>query len=162
MVATPHSTSHHHILHNSLNTRTTMIDSPQPQPQKKPANIPTHPKPQNKCWNDNPLMTITVGVRGAILESPMQALKSLKIPPHKIKKLMKHIHQISMKYLTYLVLNKRKPDNKQAPMNPPICIPSLVHFTPRRQTLQHPFFTTKGSPPSKKEGSNPTLKLGKT
>jgi len=30
------------------------------------------------------------------------------------------IHQIAIKYLTYLVLNKRKVDNKQEPKHPPI------------------------------------------
>ena len=30
---------------------------------------------------------------------------------------MKHIHQIDTKHLAYLVLNKRKLNNKQAPLN---------------------------------------------
>jgi hypothetical protein len=33
-----------------------------------------------------------------------------------IKKLMKDIHQNAIKYLTYLILNKIKLDNKQAPV----------------------------------------------
>lgn len=41
----------------------------------------------------------------------MQALKNLNISPQEIEKLMK--------YLTSIVLNKRKLDNKQAPMDPP-------------------------------------------
>ena len=32
---------------------------------------------------------------------------------------MKNIHQNAIKYLTYLVLNKRKIDNKQTPVPPP-------------------------------------------
>ena len=36
-----------------------------------------------------------------------------------IKKLMKDMHQNAIKYLTYLVLNKRKLDNKQTPVSPP-------------------------------------------
>ena len=32
---------------------------------------------------------------------------------------MKHLHQIVIKYLTYLLLNKRKLDNKQPPVDPP-------------------------------------------
>ena len=32
---------------------------------------------------------------------------------------MKTIHQITIKYLAYLVLNKRKLDNKQIPILPP-------------------------------------------
>jgi hypothetical protein len=31
---------------------------------------------------------------------------------------MKNIHQNAIKYLTYLVLNKRKLDNKQKPVPP--------------------------------------------
>jgi hypothetical protein len=33
---------------------------------------------------------------------------------------MKHLHQIAIKYLTYLVLSKRKLDNWQPPINPPL------------------------------------------
>ena len=32
---------------------------------------------------------------------------------------MKQLHQIVIKYLTYLVLNECKLDNKQTPMDPP-------------------------------------------
>ena len=32
---------------------------------------------------------------------------------------MKQIHQIAIKYLTYLILNIRKLDNKQPPVDPP-------------------------------------------
>ena len=32
---------------------------------------------------------------------------------------MKNIHQNAIKYLTYLVLNKRKLENKQATTSPP-------------------------------------------
>ena len=32
---------------------------------------------------------------------------------------MKHLHQIAFKYLTYLILNKRKLYNKQPPIDPP-------------------------------------------
>jgi hypothetical protein len=33
---------------------------------------------------------------------------------------MKNIHQNDIKYLTYLVLNKRELDNKQASVSPPL------------------------------------------
>ena len=49
----------------------------------------------------------------------LQKLTDLKIPKSSIKKLMKDIHHNAIKYLTYLVLNKRKLDNKQAPVPPP-------------------------------------------
>ena len=32
---------------------------------------------------------------------------------------MKQIHQIAIKYLTFFILNKRKLDNKQPPVDPP-------------------------------------------
>ena len=32
---------------------------------------------------------------------------------------MKDLQQIAIKYLTYMILNKRKLDNKQPPIEPP-------------------------------------------
>jgi hypothetical protein len=49
----------------------------------------------------------------------IEQLTNLKIPKTHIKTLMKNIHQNAIKYLTYLVLNKRKLDNKQTPILPP-------------------------------------------
>jgi hypothetical protein len=73
----------------------------------------------NKGWKTNPIITITTGVRGAIHEHSIQKLVDLKIPKPNIKKLMNDIHQNAIKYLTYLILNKRKLDNKQTPVPPP-------------------------------------------
>ena len=70
-------------------------------------------------WNTNPLITITARVRGAIHEHPIEQLTNLKIPKTHIKTLMKNIHQNAIKNLTYMVLNKRKLDNKQNPIPPP-------------------------------------------
>jgi hypothetical protein len=74
---------------------------------------------QNKGWKTNHLITITAGVRGAIHEHSIENLTKINIPKSNIKKLMKDIHQNAIKYLTYLVLNKRKLDNKQKPVPPP-------------------------------------------
>ena len=74
---------------------------------------------KNNGWKTNPLITITAGVRGAIHEHSIEQLTSLHIPKTHIKTLMKNIHQNAIKYLTYLVLNKRKLDNKQTPIPPP-------------------------------------------
>jgi hypothetical protein len=74
---------------------------------------------QNKGWKRNPLITITAGVRGAIHEQSINKLINLKIPKFNIKTLMKDIHQNAIKYLTYLVLNKRKLENIQATITPP-------------------------------------------
>ena len=70
-------------------------------------------------WKTNPLITITAGVRGAIHKNFIEQLTNLKIPKAHIKTLMRNIHQNAIKYLTYLVLNKRKLDNKQTPIPPP-------------------------------------------
>ena len=74
---------------------------------------------QNQGWKTNPLITITVGVRGAIHEQSINHLTNLKIPKTSIKIFMKNIHQNAIKYLTYLVLNKRKFENKQTTIPPP-------------------------------------------
>ena len=71
-------------------------------------------------WQVNPLITITAGVRGAIHEQSIEDPEKLKIPKSKIKILMKHLHEIAIKYLTYLIINKRKLDNKQSPVDPPL------------------------------------------
>jgi hypothetical protein len=74
---------------------------------------------QNNGWKVNPQITITAGVRGAIHGHSIEKLTKLKIPKHNIKSLMKKIHENAIKYLTYLVLNKRKLDNKHNPVPPP-------------------------------------------
>jgi hypothetical protein len=74
---------------------------------------------QNVGWKTNPLITITTGVRGAIHEYSIEQLTKLKIPKSNIRTLMKILPQNAIKYLTYLVLNKRKLDNKQTPVLPP-------------------------------------------
>ena len=58
------------------------------------------------------LSTITAGVRGPIHEHSIDQLNKLKISKSIIKTLMKNLHQNAIKYLTYLVLNKWKLDNK--------------------------------------------------
>lgn len=50
--------------------------------------------------NVNPFNIAIVGVQGTIHKQPLEALEKLKIPPWEIKKLIKHIHQIAIKYLT--------------------------------------------------------------
>jgi hypothetical protein len=74
---------------------------------------------QSKGQKMNPLITITAGVRGAIHEQSIKKLEDLNIPKTSIKSLMKSIHQNAINYLTYLVLNKRKLDNKQNTVAPP-------------------------------------------
>ena len=67
----------------------------------------------------NPLITITAGVRGAIHKQSINKLEELNLPKTSIKNLMKTIHQNVINCLTYLVLNKRKLDNKQTTIAPP-------------------------------------------
>ena len=74
---------------------------------------------ENYGWKTNPLITITAGVRGGIHEHSIEQLDKLELPKSSIKSLMKNIHQNAIKYLTYLILNKRKLDNKQNIVPPP-------------------------------------------
>ena len=69
--------------------------------------------------NIRPLILITTKVRGAIHTSSIELLENLHIPTSLIIKKMKTIHQIAIKYLTYLVINKKILDNKQEPISPP-------------------------------------------
>ena len=63
---------------------------------------------QNKGWQTNPLITITTRVKGAIHEHSINKFANLRNPKSTIKPLTKNIHPNAIKYLTYLVLNKRK------------------------------------------------------
>jgi hypothetical protein len=74
---------------------------------------------QNNGWKTKPLITITAGVRGAIHENFIEQITNLKVPKTHINTLMKNIHQNAIKYLPYMVLNKRKLDNKQMHVPPP-------------------------------------------
>ena len=67
----------------------------------------------------NLLIIIIVGIWGAIHEQSINKLANLKIPKSSIKTLVKNIHQNAIKYLTYLILNKIKLENKQATTAPP-------------------------------------------
>ena len=63
---------------------------------------------QNNVSKANPLITITVGVRGAIHENSIEQLINHQIPKNHTKASWKNIHQNAIKYLIYLVLNKKK------------------------------------------------------
>ena len=101
-----------HIQFNSLNSHTAMTISPTIFSH---VNIPTHDplihNLQNNGWKTNPLITITTGVRGAVHEHLVNKLTNFKIPIPNNKTLMKSIHWNVVKYLTYLILNKRTLDN---------------------------------------------------
>ena len=75
---------------------------------------------ENNGWKTNPLITITIGVRGAMIHKhSINKLTNLKITKQAIKTLMQNIHQNAITYLTYVILNKRKLENKQTPVPPP-------------------------------------------
>ena len=69
---------------------------------------------------NQPLITITARVRGAIHEHSINKLANLKLLKFITKTLMKNIHQNAIKYLTYINLNEKKLVNKQIPVPPPI------------------------------------------
>ena len=68
-------------------------------------------------------------------------LANLKIPKTSIKNLMKNIHQNVIKYLIYLVLNKRKLKYKQATITPPkkeyVKLNHKAHLTKRYKILYY-------------------------
>jgi hypothetical protein len=102
-------------------TQTPILPWPPPTTQYNLSNshivtTNSHKKPSH---TNTLVITITAGVRGAIHEHFIDQLTKLKIPKNNIKTLMKKIHENAIKYLTYLVLNKRKLDNKQTPVPPP-------------------------------------------
>jgi hypothetical protein len=57
-------------------------------------------------------MTITARVRGAMHTKSIELLQKLQFPMALIKRTIKNVYQIAIKYLAYVVLNKRKLDNK--------------------------------------------------
>jgi hypothetical protein len=108
------------------------------------------------AWQVNSLITITTSVRGATQEKPIKYLEKLKVHKNEIKTLMKHLHQIAIKYLTYLTLNKRKLYNKQPPIDPPTP-PIYSHYI-----LGTAFSYKLMEPISREEGSALTMALGQT
>ena len=68
---------------------------------------------RNLGWQVNPLITIATRVRGAIHKHSIAVVEHIHTPQPKIKRLTKQIHQITIQYLTYLILTK------QALLDPP-------------------------------------------
>ena len=60
-----------------------------------------------------------VGVHGAIHEHSIDKLKKLHATKITTKNLMKSIHQNTIKYLTYVILNKLKSTMNKTPMTTP-------------------------------------------
>ena len=60
---------------------------------------------------NKPLITVTAGIIEVIHKQSVEKLADLKIPKTGIKTLMKNLHHNTIKYLTYVILNKRKLDN---------------------------------------------------
>lgn len=56
-----------------------------------------------------------MGVKRAIHDKPKTQFKNLNISRNNTKSLMKFLHQIAIKCLAYLILNKRKLDHKHTP-----------------------------------------------
>lgn len=63
-----------------------------------------HLEPPNAKWTPH---TITTGAKDAVREHLTKEWERLKISKSKVNTLLKHIHQIAIKYLTNLVLNKK-------------------------------------------------------
>ena len=70
---------------------------------------PLIPSLKSIVWQVNPLITITYGYRGFNRdEQPIKDLGKLKILKNDTKRLVKHLLQIAIKYLTDLIINKRE------------------------------------------------------
>jgi hypothetical protein len=94
-----------------------MIDSPIPPSQRKSNKYdPSCIHKNMMAWKVEPLYHHHIIWSSS--ETIIEVLEKLQIHPREVRKLMKHIHQITIKYLTYLVLNKRKLNNNQAPVDP--------------------------------------------
>lgn len=65
-----------------------------------------------------PLKVIHACVHGTIYTNNLEELRSLHIPMTSIKKSMKNIHILAIKYIIYMVIIKHKLVNKQAPIIP--------------------------------------------
>ena len=72
-----------------------------------------------------------------------------------LKETHKHIHHTAIKYFTYLVLNKRKLDNYQPPIEPPKSKTTIIKIN-----KTHATHISHIEPTSWKEGSIPIRKLG--
>ena len=90
---------------------------------------------RNNGWKINALITITTGVRGGIHEHSLEQLNNLKLPKSSIKTLMNNLPHNAIKYLTHMILNKRKLDNKPNPCPPPLK-GKLTKVTPLEPTSQ--------------------------
>ena len=62
---------------------------------------------------DQPPHTSIAKVRGVIHEHSIDKLTKLGIPKTSIKSFLKNIHQNAIRFLTYLVLNNRKFNNRK-------------------------------------------------
>ena len=83
--------------YNSQNSPTAMTDFPAPPTVKIASKYnPLMKALRTTRWQVNPL----------IHEQSIQELEWLKIPKNEVRTLMKQIHQIAIKYLTYLIWNK--------------------------------------------------------
>ena len=63
-------------------------------------------------WDVLPPFIITTRIEGSIQILSVESLKNLNIPNQKIHKLMETLSQIAIKYLTHIILNRRKLEKK--------------------------------------------------
>lgn len=91
-----------------------------------------------------------MGVKRAIHDKPKTQFKNLNISRNNTKSLMKFLHQIAIKCLAYLILNKRKPDHKHTPW-------PTAHGHDNTITLYNCGTMTLWSPPFKRRAVNHIL-----
>ena len=91
-----------------------------PSHKNKPNTTPYLTKHETKDGKQNPLSRSQPELEELYVhEQSIIKLGELNIPKTSIKHFLKNIHQNAINYLTYLVLNKGKLDNKQNTNPPP-------------------------------------------
>ena len=116
------------LYESKKNSPSHMIDT-QMEPKKKQDLCNPLIHTITKAYKINNLIVINIGVRGAIHEKSVTSLEEIyTCSPSIMKKAMKAMHQTIIKYLTYVILNKRKLDNKQEPVAPPKPLPPATTF----------------------------------
>lgn len=105
----PHLTFH---TNNRICLYTWQIHQPSHPNQKKDKYEPLIKQICAQGWIVNPLKVIIAWVRDAIQTKRIKEFNNVHIHMPSIKKSVQNIHQITIKYLTYFVLNTWKLDNK--------------------------------------------------
>jgi len=88
-------------------------------------------------WNVDPLITITIVVRGAMHKQSLEALQKLKIPLKESKKLIR-IHTSNIHKIPHISCPKHKKARQQSSPNQPTHEPQILTHDSPKTHKQHP------------------------